>query len=130
MLTTYAEGVHPVSRRPLGQLEAEVLAAVSAGGPITTAELLSRIPGDPAYTTINTILFRLHDKGLVARERDGRQYRYRLAVDEARLVADRMHDHLRYASDSSSVLSQFVEVLSSEEVAELRQILEHRGKRT
>ncbi|MEO3782609.1 BlaI/MecI/CopY family transcriptional regulator [Actinocorallia sp. B10E7] len=119
-----------MSRRPLGQLEAEVLAAVSVSGPATTAELLSRIPGDPAYTTINTILFRLHDKGLVTRERDGRQYRYRLAVDEARLVADKMHDHLRYASDSSSVLSQFVDALSPEEVDELRQILEHRGKRT
>lgn len=126
MLITYAEGVCPVSRRPLGQLEAEVLAAVASGGPISTAELLERIPGDPAYTTINTILFRLHDKGLVARTRDGRQYRYELAVDEARLVADRMNDHLRFASNPSSVLCQFVEILSPQDEAALRRILEHR----
>lgn len=115
-------------RRPLGQLEAEVLAALAATGSGTTAELLPRISGGPAYTTINTVLFRLHNKGFVTRERDGRQYRYRLAVNESRLVADRMHGHLRRAGDCSGVLSQFVAALSPEEAAELRRILERRGK--
>ncbi len=112
-----------MSRRPLGQLEAEVLAAVAVGGPISAADVMARVSGGPAYTTINTILFRLHDKGLVTRVRDGRQFLYRAAVDEARLVADRMHDHLRHASDSSSVLSRFVQALSPEEERELRRIL-------
>ncbi|WP_308103363.1 BlaI/MecI/CopY family transcriptional regulator [Actinocorallia sp. API 0066] len=112
-------------RRQLGQLEAEILAALSDSPELalSTAELQARIPGDPAYTTINTVLFRLHDKGLVTRERDGRSFRYRIAVDEARLVADRMHDHLRYASDSFNVLSQFVKTLTADEEAALRQIL-------
>ncbi|WP_106401164.1 BlaI/MecI/CopY family transcriptional regulator [Actinocorallia populi] len=115
-----------MSRRPLGQLEAEVLAVLAAGGPVSTAELQTQIPGDPAYTTINTILFRLLDKGLVTRTRDGRQFRYEIVVDESRLVADRMNDHLRFASDPSGVLSQFVEILSPQDAAALRQILEHR----
>ncbi|GAA3201141.1 BlaI/MecI/CopY family transcriptional regulator [Actinocorallia longicatena] len=116
-----------LSRRPLGQLEAEVLAAVAAGGPISAADVVARIPGEPAYTTINTILFRLHDKGMLARVRDGRQFLYRTAVDEARVVADRMHDHLRHASDSGSVLNRFVQSLSPEEELELRRILAERG---
>ncbi|MEW2353118.1 BlaI/MecI/CopY family transcriptional regulator [Spirillospora sp. NPDC029432] len=111
-------------RRPLGQLEAEVLAALAdADGPVSTAELQARIPGDCAYTTINTILFRLHAKQLVTRDRQGRHFLYRLAVDESRLVADRMHDHLRLASDPSTVLSRFVQNLSSDEERALRAVL-------
>lgn len=40
-----------------------------------------------AYTTVMTILVRLHEKGLVTRQKDGRQYRYTAAVDEASLGA-------------------------------------------
>ncbi|GAA2103516.1 BlaI/MecI/CopY family transcriptional regulator [Actinomadura alba] len=109
----------------MGQLEAEVLAALAAAdGPISTAGLRDRIPGDPAYTTINTILFRLHAKHLVTRERHGRHFLYRLAVDESRLVADRMRDHLRHASDPSSVLSRFVQNLTTDEEDALRAVLD------
>ena len=113
-----------MSRRQLGQLEAEVLAALAAAdGYISATDLRTRLDGDPAYTTVNTILFRLHGKGLITRMRAGRYYVYRLAVDEARLVADRMHDQLSYPSDPTSVLSRFVQTLSVEEEQALRQIL-------
>ncbi|GGV41489.1 transcriptional regulator [Actinomadura cremea] len=113
----------------MGRLEAEVLAALAAAdGPVSTAELRARIPGDPAYTTINTILFRLHAKHMVTRVREGRHYRYLPAVDESRLVADRMRDHLRHASDPSSVLSRFVQDLTSDEERALRAVLEGDGR--
>ncbi|MBW8487660.1 BlaI/MecI/CopY family transcriptional regulator [Actinomadura parmotrematis] len=111
-------------RRRLGQLEAEVLAALAGAGiPVTTAELRSRLSGDPAHTTVNTILFRLLDKGLVDRVREGRGYRYRLVVDESRLVADRMRDQLRYSNDPPGVLSRFVATLSPAETRALREVL-------
>ncbi|QKG24430.1 BlaI/MecI/CopY family transcriptional regulator [Actinomadura verrucosospora] len=113
-----------MSRRALGQLEAEVLAALAGlGGDAGTAELMARLDGEPAYTTVGTILYRLYRKGIVTRVRDGRQYRYRLAVDESALVADRMHDQLRHASDPGSVLSRFVRTLSPEEERKLRELL-------
>ncbi|MEU5876231.1 BlaI/MecI/CopY family transcriptional regulator [Spirillospora sp. NPDC047279] len=119
-----------MSRRSLGQLEAEVLAALAAcGGSAGTSDLLGRLSGDPAYTTVNTILFRLLDKGLVTRTREGRHFRYELIVDESELVADRMHDHLRRANDPGSVLSRFVETLSADEVRSLREILRPPGER-
>jgi predicted transcriptional regulator len=112
----------------LGQLEAEVLAALaSLGGSAGTGELRARLDGDPAYTTVNTILFRLHEKELVTRVRVGRHYRYRLAVDESELVAGRMRDHLRHASDPGSVLSQFAQSLSAEEARKLREFLDREG---
>lgn len=102
-----------------------MLAALAAAdGYLSTADLRTRLAGDPAYTTVNTILFRLHDKGLVSRIREGRHFLYRLDVDEARLVADRMHHHLSHASDASSVLSRFVQTLSADEEQVLRRILE------
>ena len=117
-----------MARRQLGQLEAEILAELAAaGGPLATADLRSRLSGEPAYTTVNTVLFRLCDKRLVTRVRVGRHYQYRLAVDEARLVADRMHDHLRFASDPSSVLNQFVRTLSAQEARALRDSLGELG---
>ncbi|MEU5988785.1 BlaI/MecI/CopY family transcriptional regulator [Spirillospora sp. NPDC047418] len=114
-----------MARRPLGRLEAEVLAALAAaGGPASTAELRARLDGDPAYTTVNTILHRLHEKRLVTRVRSGRHYRYRLAVDESELVAGRMREHLRHASDPGSVLNRFARSLSVEEARELREFLD------
>ncbi|WP_067460368.1 BlaI/MecI/CopY family transcriptional regulator [Actinomadura macra] len=114
-----------MSRRPLGQLEAEVLAALAAlGGSARTAELVARLEGGPAYTTVNTILHRLHEKRLVTRTRAGRYYRYRLAVDESELVAGRMHDHLRLASDPGTVLNRFAQSLSAEDARRLREFLD------
>jgi predicted transcriptional regulator len=117
--------VRPLPRRPLGQLEAEVLAALAgAGGSASTAELVERLDGDPAYTTVNTILHRLHEKRLVSRVRAGRHYRYRLIVDESALVAGRMHEHLRHANDPGTVLNQFARSLSVEEARKLREFLD------
>lgn len=112
-------------RRPLGRLEAEVLAALAGlGGSARTAELVARLDGEPAYTTVNTILHRLYEKGLVSRTRAGRHYRYRLAVDESDLVAGRMHEHLRHASDPGTVLNRFARSLTAEEARTLREFLD------
>ncbi|MEU8798371.1 BlaI/MecI/CopY family transcriptional regulator [Spirillospora sp. NPDC048819] len=117
-----------MTRRPLGQLEAEVLAALAGlGGTARTAELVERLAGKPAYTTVNTVLHRLHEKKLVTRTRTGRNYLYRLAVDESEFVAGRMHDHLRHASDPGDVLSRFVQTLSTDEAHRLREILNGPG---
>jgi predicted transcriptional regulator len=118
-----------MSRRQIGQLEAEILAALAAADRhVSAAELQTHLDREPAYTTVNTVLFRLHEKQLVTRMRDGRHYTYRLAVDESRLVADRMHHHLSYASDASSVLSRFVQTLSAEEERALRLVLRDHGE--
>ncbi|MFC5180702.1 BlaI/MecI/CopY family transcriptional regulator [Actinomadura harenae] len=118
-----------MTRRRLGQLEAEVLAALAtAERPVATSELRDALSGAPAYTTVNTILFRLLGKGLVSRMREGRHFLYKLAVDESRLVADQMHDRLRVASDPPEVLARFVATLSREEALTLRAILATPGE--
>ncbi|MEK6720061.1 MAG: BlaI/MecI/CopY family transcriptional regulator [Chloroflexota bacterium] len=43
-------------------------------------------PHEHAYTTIMTVMSRLHEKGVLTRERRGRLYIYRPAASEAELV--------------------------------------------
>ncbi|MBF8290079.1 MAG: transcriptional repressor, CopY family [Chloroflexi bacterium] len=45
----------------------------------------ARLP-DHAYTTIMTVMGRLHERGVLTRERRGRQFVYRASAPEADLV--------------------------------------------
>ena len=65
----------------LPDAELEIMNALwDAPAPLTTAELEAALPGTPrARTTLLTLLARLEEKGCVAREKQGRGYRY-LAV--------------------------------------------------
>ncbi|MEV4252523.1 BlaI/MecI/CopY family transcriptional regulator [Spirillospora sp. NPDC049652] len=114
-----------MTRRAQGRLEAEVLAALAAADAfIGTVELCERLDSAPTRSTVNTILNRLRVKGMVRRIQVGRGYEYRLAVEEADVVAGRMHEHLRLASDQQHVLSRFIETLSVEQARLLHALLD------
>lgn len=115
-------------RRARGSLEQEVLAAVSAGsGPMTPAEVRDALGDDLAYTTVMTVLARLHEKGLVTRTRTGRAFAYRPAADDAEVTAHRMRRLLDAGEDRALVLSRFVDALSADEGAMLADLL-HRPR--
>jgi predicted transcriptional regulator len=117
-------------RRAHGDLEAQVLRLVwAADRPVTPGEVLDRSDAGVAYTTVMTVLTRLWEKGLLAREKDGKAYRYRPAVTEAELTAGRMQHSLQGADDREAALSKFLETLSEEERATLRRLLQ-RGSRS
>ncbi len=63
----------------MGPLEARVMQALWDLGQATVRETWERLggEGEVAYTTVLTIFHRLHEKGLVEREPDGRAHRYR-----------------------------------------------------
>jgi predicted transcriptional regulator len=62
---------------PLHELEAEVMEELWNGGERTVREVLdslnARSTTQRAYTTILTVMQRLHAKGVLRRERDGRR---------------------------------------------------------
>lgn len=74
----------------LGPLAAAIVREVDARGEASVADVvegLSRTQRrDHAYTTIMTVMGRLHEKGVLARDRRGRQYIYRPAAPEEELV--------------------------------------------
>ncbi|WP_326954128.1 BlaI/MecI/CopY family transcriptional regulator [Amycolatopsis sp. NBC_01286] len=112
------------ARRAPGALEAEVLAILwEADDPLAPAEVQERLDGDLAYTTVVTILSRLHDKGVAAREKQGRSFRYHAVEDEPGLAARRMTKVLDNEPDRRSVLARFVSNLSKSDERELRKLL-------
>ncbi|WP_406438791.1 BlaI/MecI/CopY family transcriptional regulator [Streptomyces sp. NBC_00631] len=115
-------------RRARGELESDVLAALwAADGPLTARDVRERLPGDLAYTTVLTILSRLHDKGMLVRHREGRGYAYEPARDEASHTAQRMHSLLQGGSDREAVLARFVSELSAQDEHLLHQLLSGHG---
>lgn len=116
-----------MSRRAKGALEAEVLAALwAAGGALTPDQARAAIGGELAYTTVQTILVRLHEKGAVTRTPHGRGYAYSPVLNESDLVARRMRKLLDGEGDRARVLSRFVSELRPADEAALRRALRRR----
>jgi predicted transcriptional regulator len=74
----------------LGPLAAAIVREVAGRGEASVADIVEGLrrsqPRDHAYTTIMTVMGRLHEKGILARDRRGRQYIYRPAAPEVELV--------------------------------------------
>jgi predicted transcriptional regulator len=114
----------PVGRRARGELESEVLAALwAAGEPLAAGTVREQLHGDPALTTVLTILTRLHGKGQVTRARAGRAYLYSPVRDEAAHTAAGMRALLDKGSDRAAVLARFVSELEAEDEQVLEQLL-------
>ncbi|MFF4040041.1 MULTISPECIES: BlaI/MecI/CopY family transcriptional regulator [unclassified Streptomyces] len=112
-------------RRPAGELEASVMAALwAAGAPQTPGQVQLSLGAALARTTVTTILTRLHDKGMVERQRQGRGYAYFPLQDAQGLTARRMHTELDRDSDRETVLARFVAQLSPDDERILRDLLE------
>jgi predicted transcriptional regulator len=115
------------ARRAAGALEAEVLGILrEAGVPLSPGEVRQRVSagqrGELSYSTVVTIMSRLYEKGLLARQRAGRAFTY-TPVDEASLAASRMSQALGSGSDRDAVLTRFVSGLSGRDARLLRLLL-------
>ncbi|MFF9765207.1 BlaI/MecI/CopY family transcriptional regulator [Streptomyces sp. NPDC014636] len=112
-------------RRPAGELEAAVMAALwTAGAPLTPRRVQTELGSGLARTTVATILTRLHEKGVVSREQQGRGYAYFPVQDAPGLTARRMHTELDRDTDRETVLARFVAQLSPGDEQHLRRLLE------
>ena len=103
--------------RPLpdNKLEYAILVAVWEDGTVTGRELHDRV-GDPlglVYTTTAKVLDRLHAKGLVERERDGKVFRYRASAPRQEIERARLTRTLSsvLADGPRPALAALVEVL-------------------
>lgn len=113
--------------RQLGQLEGTVMQRLwEWDRPVAVRDVLEDLQKsrDIAYTTVMTVLDNLHGKGLVAREKDGRAYRYVAAMTRESHTAGLMQDALAQTGDRGAALLQFVGRMSDDEVDELRSALE------
>jgi predicted transcriptional regulator len=85
-----------------------------------------------AYTTVMTVLSRLHDKGLLVRHKDGRRFRYALAKDAARVttgIVARIHRALFHnvrLRPFAALLDE--DELSTDELRALRKLVDEKLK--
>lgn len=115
----------------LGPLERRIMEQLWRAGPSTVAETRDALngasPQQLAYTTVMTILVRLHEKGYLTRAREGRHFRYAAAFDEATLPAAAGRRELRQLIErhGAGTLASFAADLAgadSELTARLRQL--------
>ena len=113
-----------VSKLPNGARETEVLDLLQrAEGALTPGEVTERLGGELAYSSVVTILTRMHAKQLLTRIRRGRAYAYSPATDDAGFAARRMRTVLEERPDRQAVLARFADGLSDADADLLRQLL-------
>ncbi|MBU2663418.1 BlaI/MecI/CopY family transcriptional regulator [Actinoplanes bogorensis] len=95
-------------------------------GSLTPGEVrdLLEPDGSLSYSTVVTTLTRLFEKGAVARQRDGRAFRYGALSAPAGLVADRMSRLMAVEPDRATVLRRFVSTLHPDDERLLRELLQ------
>ncbi|MYT36956.1 hypothetical protein GTY66_12980 [Streptomyces sp. SID8356] len=109
-------------------MESQVLSVLGeATEPVTAAWVLQRLGGGLSYSTVITILTRLHAKQAVSRTGPKRPVLWQPVANEAGLAALRMRRLLDKQSDRDAVLSSFVSVLSADDEELLRSLLAESG---
>jgi predicted transcriptional regulator len=119
--------------RGFGELEAVVMDRIWDRDETTTVrEIFDELAAEReiAYTTVMSTMDNLHTKGWLARERDGKAYRYWPTLTREQHSAQLMREVLDAGGRSELVLSHFLEQISPDESARLRTALQRLARRT
>lgn len=103
----------------------------SAGTPVNVREVLEALRPERqlAYTTVQTVLDKLHRKGFLTRVKDGRAFRYQATESREERTAQLLRELLDESPDSGAVLLHFARSVSAEESKVLRGALDDEGPR-
>ena len=109
-----------------GELQTQVMAAVWRLGNATVEQVRSALPARyrGAYNTIQTVLNRLAERGLLSRHKAGNAIEYRPRLSEAEYLSRSISQTLACAStDARQVaLARLIGDLDKDELAELQQL--------
>jgi predicted transcriptional regulator len=119
----------------LGPLEVRMLTLLRSGEPMAVAALrdqLAREGSELAYTTVMTVLSRLHKKGLLKRKREGNRYLYTPAASAPRVlggILTRVRRALSASDRTAPILTLLEqEELSADELRALRRAIDDKLK--
>src|ERR1700678_1647594 len=95
------------------------------GGPLTVRDLFDELHKERpiAYTTVMSTMDNLHRKGWLAREKDGKAYRYTAVATRDEYSARLMRAAMAGAGDTEAVLTHFVAHMDGVESETLRAVL-------
>ena len=112
------------ARLPQGDLQMQVMQAMWRLRAATVEEVRDDLPPrhNSSYNTIQTVLTRLAERGLLERERSGRRYVYRAVMSEAEYVSQSIRQALAGASADArqAALAQLIGGLEAGELSNLR----------
>jgi predicted transcriptional regulator len=97
--------------RGFGDLESVIMPMVwDHDGPVTVRELFEELRQERviAYTTVMSTMDNLYRKGWLARDKDGKAYRYTATASREEYSARLMREALADGGDTEAVLSHFV----------------------
>ena len=91
------------------------------GGTVDDVRARQRADRRPAYTTVQTVMNRLHDRGLLKRERRGKAFFYRARYAESELLARSIGERLAGVSSGvrKEALLTLVDELQPQELDDL-----------
>lgn len=121
--------------RGFGELEAVVMDRIWSRAPATATTVREVFDGlaaerTIAYTTVMSTMDNLHTKGWLAREREGKAYRYWPTLSREEHSARLMREALDGGGRADLVLHHFVEQIGPVESTRLRAALRRLAKRT
>jgi len=119
----------------LGPLEMQVLGLFEGRAAASVSEIQQRLEqlGEaPAYTTVMTVLTRLHQKGVLTRKRDGKRFLYALSAHapaKTSSIVERIHRTL-FNTVRTQPIAALIEQdeLSTEELVALRALVDEKLK--
>lgn len=111
--------------RDLGPLESAVMELLWATDePVSVREVVEQLrERELAYTTVATVLDKLHRKGWLERERVGRVWHYRSKVESSEHAARLMHEALSGSTSPRATFLRFFDEITEDEAALLRELL-------
>jgi predicted transcriptional regulator len=116
----------------------EIVGLLEGDDALSVADIQSRLKksgNELAYTTVMTVLTRLHDKGVLTRKKDGRQFLYQRAKGAAR-VGDKLLSTLKRTLFKKERLRPILalladdDLLTDDELKELRRAVDERLKKS
>jgi predicted transcriptional regulator len=111
----------------LTPLELAIMQVLWETGSCTVSEVQSRLPGELAYTTVQTMLNVLWRKKKVKRAQEGRAFRYQPLVSRERASGSALHDLVSrmFGGSSEALLMAMVDTrqISAGELARLAEKL-------
>lgn len=108
----------------LGPLETRVLHILWDHGELTVREVIAYLPGEPAYTTIATVLRQLGKKGLVTINKEGRTARHATLLSREAYTAEVMDQALEASQNRTASILHFVDTMEADDRELLREYLQ------
>ncbi|MBO3749653.1 BlaI/MecI/CopY family transcriptional regulator [Streptosporangiaceae bacterium NEAU-GS5] len=111
----------------LGELESTIMDRLwSYRRPASVRDVLEDLRGDReiAYTTVMTVMDKLHKKGLLKRHPQGKAYIYETVLSKEAYTAGQMRETLARSENQAATLVHFLERLTPEESAALEAALQ------